>query len=503
MPLKKEKIKADSLSENARGWWETVDADLKTKIRAVCEEALRRATPDKRERRETLEFSKRLVEALRDELLKDGLDGKVQIEGSIAKDTWLSGEKDIDIFILLPEEYGREAFIRVLEAAKRVSGGNYLEAYAEHPYLEAYIDGFTLNFVPCFRVKDASKAKSSVDRTPFHTVYVKNRLNERAKNEIRLLKAFMHGIGVYGAEIKVGGFSGYLCELLTLHYGSFLSVLEAASKWRRGEVIDIEGHYENPEEAGAIFQNEPLIVVDPVDKGRNVASAVRVERLSEFIMASRLFLKKPDIRFFHPEETEAYSVGDLMRIMHSRGSAFIFLKTGAIRAVPDILWGQLYRSRRALINLIKQFDFEIIRSDVWSDEKSVNVFLFELRSRFLPNIKRHLGPPIEKAENCEKFIKKHLGSNRTLSGPRIEGNRLVVDRGREYTDVVNLLRDKLNDGGRSLGVARLVSQAFMNSFEILVNEEIGEFYSANDDFASFLTGYLRGRPHWLLLNHEP
>ena len=31
----------------------------------------------------------------------------------------------------------------------------------------------------------------------------------------------MQGIGVYGAEIKVGGFSGYLCELLVMKYGGF------------------------------------------------------------------------------------------------------------------------------------------------------------------------------------------------------------------------------------------------------------------------------------------
>jgi tRNA nucleotidyltransferase (CCA-adding enzyme) len=467
------------------------------KIREICSEVLKRAAPSDEERHETIEFSIRLAEMLKRELMYENIDAVVQIEGSIAKDTWLAGEKDIDIFILLPKGYGREIFMKALEAAKKVSGNNYLEAYAEHPYIEAYIDGFIVNFVPCFKIEGVNEAKSAVDRTPFHTLYVKSHINEEIKNEIRLLKRFMHGIDVYGAEIKIGGFSGYLCEILTLYYGSFIGVLEAVSKWRKGEVIDIEGYYKSHEEARRIFKNEPLIVIDPVDRNRNVASAVKLDKLSEFIMASRLFLKNPDMKFFYPNKIEAYSTEDLIRAINSKGTALVFIKTGLIRAVPDILWGQLYRSQKALVNLIKQFDFEIMRSDVWSDEKSVNIFIFELSSRFLPKSRRHIGPPIEKIEDCERFLRKHLNSPLTLSGPRIEDDRLIIEKKRRYVDVVDLLRDNLKNGGKNIGVANLVSQAFRDSLEILVNEEIGRFYSMNSGFASFLTRYLMGKLQWL------
>ena len=467
------------------------------KIREICSEVLRRAAPSDEERCETIEFSTRLAEMLKRELMHENIEASVQIEGSIAKDTWLAGEKDIDIFMLLPKSYGKEIFMKALEAAKKVSGSNYLEAYAEHPYIEAYIDGFTVNFVPCFMVDNVNEAKSSVDRTPFHTLYVKSRISEEIKNEIRLLKRFMHGIDVYGAEIKIGGFSGYLCEILTLYYGSFIRVLEAASKWRRGEVIDMEGYYKSPEEARRIFKNEPLIVIDPVDRNRNLASAVKLDKLSEFIMASRLFLKSPDMKFFYPKEIKAYSTEELISEINSKGTALIFIKTGPIRAVPDILWGQLYRSQKALANLIRQFDFEIIRSNVWSDEKNTNIFIFELTSRFLPKAKRHIGPPIEKIEDCERFLRKHLNSPLTLSGPRIEDDRLIVEKKRRYIDIVDLLRDNLKGGGKNIGVASLVSQAFRDSLEILVNDEISGFYSMNNDFASFLTRYLIGKPQWL------
>ncbi|HIE18699.1 TPA: hypothetical protein EYP75_03135, partial [Candidatus Bathyarchaeota archaeon] len=186
---------------------------LNRKIQKICEETLRRVTPSREEEIKTLRFVKSLTERLNFELEKLGLEAEVRVEGSIAKNTWLAGEKDIDLFILIPKEYGRDAFVKVLEAAKKVSSGNYLEAYAEHPYIQAEIEGFTIDFVPCFKLKKAEDAISSVDRTPFHTIYVKKHLSSADRNEIRLLKRFMRGIEAYGAEIKIGGFSGYLCEV--------------------------------------------------------------------------------------------------------------------------------------------------------------------------------------------------------------------------------------------------------------------------------------------------
>jgi len=467
------------------------------RVRQVCKKALRRATPSQQERLETLRFSEDLTRKLSQELRRSGIEAEVQIQGSIAKDTWLAGEKDIDIFILLPKTYTRDNFQKVLEVVKRVAGKDWLEAYAEHPYIEAKIGGYTVDFVPSFKIERAEEAKSSVDRTPLHTQYVKKHLDKEAKNEVRLLKRFMHGTGTYGAEIKIGGFSGYLCELLILRYGSFYKTLKAASQWQKGEVIDIEGYYKGAEnETRRIFQDN-LIVVDPVDKGRNVASAVKEEKLNEFIAAARWFLKNPDLRFFYPKDVEPLPVKELSRMMNQRGSAFIFLKFSAVRVVSDILWGQLYKSLKALRRLIERYDFRVLRCDVWSDEETTNVFLFELESRFLPAVKRHLGPPLKKEEDCMKFLTKYLSSDRTISGPYIEDDRWVVEIRRAYADAVALLEDKLKEGGRKIGVANMISEALANQFEVLVNEEITGLYLSNHEFARFLTEYLHGKPRWL------
>ena len=137
------------------------------------------------------------------------------------------------------------------------------------------------------------------------------------------------------------------------------------------------------------------------------------------------------------------------------------------------------------------------KRQVWSDEKTSTVFIFELKSHTLPAAKKHIGPPIAKKMDCERFLKKYLSSKMLVSGPRIEGDRWVVEKKRRYRNASILLKDFLKDGGRSVGVASLVSEAFSSSLEVIVNEEIMDFYLSNEDFASFFTTYLIGKPMWL------
>jgi tRNA nucleotidyltransferase (CCA-adding enzyme) len=307
----------------------------------------------------------------------------------------------------------------------------------------------------------------------------------------------MKGIKAYGAEIRIGGFSGYLCELLVLNYGTFIRVLRAFSEWTGRAIIDYGSIYEVEQKDLERFFEEPLVVIDPVDKGRNVAGSVREEKLNEFVVAAREFLKNPSLEFFYPSDKIAFAAKDLVDLLKKRGSTIVFVRFGKIDAVPDILWGQLYKSQKGLHRVLEQHDFNIIQDSVWSNEEELNIFIFEVEKNFLPEMRRHLGPPIIKKRECERFLKKHLGAVHTVSGPRVEEGRWIIDVRREHRDVVSLLIEKLKDDGRRVGVASLVSESISEGFEILVNEEVLELYSANPEFAKSLTEYLEGRPNWL------
>jgi tRNA nucleotidyltransferase (CCA-adding enzyme) len=466
-------------------------------VKDICSQILSKIIPSAEEERRILRLANEVRSRTEQAADNLGLNAEVRIEGSVAKGTWLSGETDIDIFVRLPTKEKREKF---RDICKQIANNAFqkckqVERFAEHPYLEVWVDDVKVNIVPCYQVKQGGWL-SATDRTPFHTLYVKDRITSlRLKNEVRLLKKFMKGVGVYGAEIKVGGFSGYLCELLTLHYGSFCKLIEDAIALKGG-VIDLEGHYEGDVQKAKKIFRASLIVVDPIDKSRNVAAAVLKDKVDQFVAASRCFLKRPDLSFFEPPPTKPISTDLLSQKLQRRGTCLICVKFGKVNAVPDVLWGQLYKSLRALENLLSQHEFEVLRSAAWSDEVANNIFLLEVRSRFLPPVKLHKGPPVSLGD-VDAFLRKHLGGAHVFSGPWVEKGRWFIEVERRYTDAVKLLYDKLRKGGREIGIASLIADSIKRSITTLVNEEVLDLYLSSPDFAGFLTDFLLGKPKWL------
>jgi tRNA nucleotidyltransferase (CCA-adding enzyme) len=471
---------------------------MQGKKEKVCATVLKRVTPKKRERNGIEALAKKLEKKVVSASKELGVEAEVRVEGSVAKDTWLSKEPDIDVFMCVPTTIPRESLGKIcLEIARKATeGSKQIERFADHPYLEAIVDSTRVNIVPCYNVK-RGEWLSATDRTPYHTDYVRKRLNEQMRGEVRLLKKFMKGIEVYGAEIKIGGFSGYLCELLILHYKSFIKTLQTFAQHKQRIIIDIENYYDEREDELQLLFKEPLVIVDPVDKGRNVASAVQRQKLYTFVAAARAFLKNPDLNFFYPPETTALTVKELKQEFERRGSAIIFLTFKKVKAVPDVLWGQIYKSQRSLHKLVQLSDFNILRDLPWSDEKTVNMFIFELERCCLSPLRKHSGPPFDKEKECEKFVMKYLGNPDVVCGPYVEDGRWVVLVMRKFTDACELLKEKLKDGGRNAGVAEGISKILKRDFKVLVNEEILDLYRRNAEFASFLTEFLLGRSKWL------
>ena len=464
-------------------------------IEAITKQVLQKITPTKEDRAKVDAITRELEQKVASACEQEGVAAIVRVEGSVAKDTWLRENPDIDIFMRLPTSILRKNLGDIgLKIAKKAAGGYVqIERFAEHPYLQIIVDGYRVDIVPCYDAKPG-EWQSATDRTPYHTDYIKKHLTARLLGEVRLLKRFMQGTGVYGAEIKVGGFSGYLCELLVMKYGSFAGTVEAFAHYTKRVVVDIENYYADRRNELSLLFPEPLVIIDPVDKGRNVASAVQPEKLYVFVGAARAFLKKPDAAFFYPPKTQALPVESLKSQLESRGSSLLFLVVDQVSAVPDVLWGQLYRTKRSLHKLLELNDYKILRDTVWSNEKTLSIFTFELEAQVLPKIKKHLGPPLEREAEGERFLAKYAGNPQVVSGPYIEDERWIIEVPRKTTDAVALLSEKIADGGKTAGVPDLIVKSIRKNHKILVNGEIAELYVENGDFADFLTDFLRANP---------
>ena len=393
------------------------------------ETILARIRPTPEEERALEAMVRELLAAVQSTLNARGWEAKPFVSGSVAKGTHLAGA-DVDLFVAFPPDLPREDLEkRGLALGELLERGVHM--YAEHPYTRGFFRGIQVEIVPCYRITDASQRMSAVDRTPLHVDYVLGHLNGGQADQIRLLKAWSEGIGLYGAEAKIRGFSGYLCELLVLKYGSFRGVLEASQGWRRGVALELD------RAAGRRFE-EPLVLVDPVDPNRNVASAVSLEQMATFVHAAREYLREPRESFFFPRPLKPLTLPRLRALARRRGGPLLAVSLRAPAVTDDVLWPQLRKAHRAFLDLLEREGFAVhdSRFDLAGKEA---VFLFEFVTASLPRVLRHEGPPVW-VKNAREFLEKWRRDSRTIAGPFLVGDRWTVDVARDPTEAAALVR---------------------------------------------------------------
>jgi tRNA nucleotidyltransferase (CCA-adding enzyme) len=469
----------------------------------VCNQVKRRVTPDPKLKAEVQAKAEEIRAAVERECKRAALSAEVRIDGSVAKDTWIRGNADVDIFMRVSPSLTKLQLRDIcLPIAKRaLSPTKTVERFAEHPYIEAMVPFgkrrmLRVNVVPCYNVK-RGEWLSATDRTPYHTEYILQHLTAAQRDEVRLLKAFMSGIGAYGADIKTGGFSGMLCETLIASRSEFKHVVTEFSAWKETEFIDVENHLEGRRNEVHQLFREPLIVIDPVDKGRNLAAAVRQEQLWNFVAASRKVIAEPSTSFFEAPRIKPLAPAAYRRLIKERGSTILAVVMGRMDVVVDVLWSQLYRTERALSNLLENNGFSIIRSASWSDERALSVILLELEEANLSGSKRHTGPPVSRVPESATFLAKHLASESTVRGPWIEEDRWVVQKKRDCTSAVELLKHSLRSGGRTVGVASEPARLFKKRVVVLTATSIEKLIIESPEFAKTMRVFLSGRPAWL------
>jgi len=361
------------------------------------------------------EKQKVVVGEIISEIRKQGRDAV--LVGSIAKNTCLRGSTDMDIFILFPKTVPRKQLEKDgLGIAKKVCKkfkSKPEKHYAQHPYIVTKIKGFDIDLVPCYKIKSGEKILSAVDRSPLHKDYIIKHLKN--PDEVRKLKHFMQEIGVYSAEIAVHGFSGYLCELLVLKYGSFKKVLEAASDWKRFERIEVREH------SPAVF-TDPLMVIDPVDPYRNVAAAVSQDKKCEFMLVAREFLKKKKVQ---------------KAVVNPTGKVFV-VKWAVKDDIADILCGQLQKFEAKVVRALKLNEFSVVGSFCWADSKKEAQILVEVEVWDLPSSNDWHGPSVYDKKNCANFIKKYKKGY-------VKDDKLVTQGKRPHTTALSLLKKVLKD----------------------------------------------------------
>lgn len=423
----------------------------------------------------------KLLEIVNRELHSKNLPASTEIVGSIAKDTFLRNNLDIDLFLVFPTSFSKENIGKIALNIGRKLLNDTEECYAEHPYIRGYFQNFKVEIVPCYRIENASQKLSAVDRTPLHTSYVKKHLEEYQKNQVRIFKQFLKGIGCYGAEAEIEGFSGYLCEILILKFQTFQKLIKTAKDWKPGLRLSLS-NTKSPD------FDTPLIFIDPVDKERNVASAVSIDKFNLFVRASNEFLNKPKITYFFPNEPKLWSLEKIQSFILNQD----FLYVGIIFSKPDIiaenLHPQIRKGMRSIAFSCESYGFKILDKEYNVDEKNKKVYIIlkTLKSP-LPEKYPHQGPPVDFEKNALDFKKKWADNENTIKPPYEKNGRLYVDVKRRYTNIKDFLVENIFE----LSMGKDIDKKMQNRCEVVDSKKL-----VVKDLQEFWTRYLDERMTW-------
>ncbi|HWG89397.1 MAG TPA: CCA tRNA nucleotidyltransferase [Candidatus Thermoplasmatota archaeon] len=407
-------------------------------------------------------------------------DAQPMLVGSVAKDTYLVSKVDLDVFVLFPKETPRELLEKKGLEIGRAVLENPEAKYAEHPYLTGTFRSYHADLVPAYRIEDPSERMSAVDRTPFHTRYVLSRMERDQRDQVRLLKQFMGALGVYGAESRVRGFSGYLAELLVIKYGSFRGVVAAGARWFPGQYLVLEP-LENP----PTFQ-DALVVIDPVDARRNVASAVSRESLLLFIAGCQAYLARPALSFFFPRRLIPLTPEQLRPVVERRGTELVLLEMDRPDVLEDHLYDQLRKAGGALTLLLERSDFKV---EGWTYDLAPTKarLLFEVSPPVLSETYVHAGPPVKEPEHAERFRKAWAGNPEARGPVYEEKGRLMVERPRPHRTPGELVKARW----KGLDLGKHLTKAMERGFSVLTGADV-----VREENAPLLTRHLNTKRPW-------
>ncbi len=357
------------------------------------------------------------------------------VAGSAARGTFLQDRLDIDLFLLFPPELPRDRLREEGLALGRAVLTEPETRYAEHPYLRGKFEGFAVDAVPGYAVSDSAHPLSAVDRTPFHQAYLTERETPETVREIRLTKQFLRAIGVYGSEARTEGVSGYLVELLIVRFGTFHALLTEARRWRIPVRLT-----EPDQEPPRLPENVALILPDPVDPHRNVASALSRRNLGLLILAAGAYLDRPSEQWFEIALPARLTRDDALARIQVRGTHVTVVTLPRPDLVDDTLYPQVRKAGRAIAEELTRSEFPPLGWALAVDGSRVYL-VFEVPHSRRSAVRMQDGPPagIDRVGN---FLEKWTSPEAPLlQGPYVrEDGSLAVETRRKEQTVEEVLR---------------------------------------------------------------
>ena len=368
---------------------------------------------------------------------------KIEPQGSTGiKQTQLKNDFDIDLFVGLNYEFYKPKYSGLSKnKLKKESKKDFLGLctnwiipsltlkefhdprllYAEHPYVtvdylinnvKIKID-IVLYFDLSLEFIKKNGPITAVDRSPWHGRFIKENLSQEQKNDVRVLKQFFKASHCYGDKSAVGkvGFIGYSAELLIQHYGNLQNLFSNFTLLKENP-IDFYNRPVSMLRKIQHFQNDYLILTDPVDKNRNVASAISEKAYKFCNKRIKEFLDGPTKDFFLIEKIPEINISTLnssvvkkifiLELKNEKPEIHYTINRDKLYSIGDRIKA-IGEKEFSHAERFGKIEFEVYFE---KDIEEYNLAIFcekpEIGKTFLRR-----GPPIKDKIHSEKFIKKN------------------------------------------------------------------------------------------------
>ncbi len=370
------------------------------------------------------------LKKLNSELKKKKVVARAVLGGSIAKDTYLAGDHDCDVFVRFGKSYKDKDLTKELAKALKPFKPKLVHGSRDYYHIK---NGINYEIVPVLDIKDPAEAVNVTDMSPLHVDWVKK--HPGFNDDIRLAKQFCKAAHVYGAESYIKGFSGHVLDILVIYYGGFINLLRESQKWKDKTVVDPEKHYKRDalKKLNSSKIEGPIVIIDPVLPERNAAAALSYDKLEVFKKAAAEFLKKPEPGFFViTEKTDA----DLNA--EAGKNKLVLLDVDAFSGKEDVVGSKLLKAFQQIRNQLKFYDFEVVSGGWKWNKKKKAMFWYIVSPEELMKIKKWVGPPLSEKERVENFKTKY---RKTF----IEDGRMCTYVKRRFVKVEDLIDEVIKN----------------------------------------------------------
>jgi tRNA nucleotidyltransferase (CCA-adding enzyme) len=330
------------------------------------------------------------------------------IGGSVAKDTYLAGDFDCDVFVRFdPILYATADLSDLLQSLLTKANISFIRVHGSRDYFQFTHNSIAYEFVPVLAITDPSLAQNTTDMSALHVQWVLDRLTPALRNDVRLLRAFTKAQRVYGAESYIGGFSGHVLDILVIYYKGFIPFLKKALTFEHQQIIDPMNFYKGKNPLMLLNESKitsPIIVIDPLLPSRNAASALTQKTWNLFLRKCRSFLRTSS-----KSAKESFFTKKPLTLSNwtTKKGFVVECSFTPLVGKRDVIGAKMLGAFEHIQRRLTQLDFVVVDSFFDWDKRSDSRCLFLLKAKTLSSKRIIRGPPISLTTACTAFTQAH------------------------------------------------------------------------------------------------